>query len=55
MSKERITVSLHRDTYNELRKFGYAAESFDNVISRMMSQCKERKRMAVGDSSNLTN
>jgi predicted CopG family antitoxin len=41
---DRINISLRRETYNELRKLGFAAESFDSVIWRLMSRCKEREQ-----------
>jgi len=39
--RERTTVSLTRNTYEKLKRKGFAGESFDDVINKLLVQQKE--------------
>ena len=35
-NSNRITISLSRKNYNKLKELGFAGESFDTVIGRLL-------------------
>jgi predicted CopG family antitoxin len=43
-TSNRITVTLSRDTYDELIKFGNFHESMDDVVQRVLKQAKKEER-----------
>jgi predicted CopG family antitoxin len=42
---ERTTISLSRENYEKLKRLGYTADSFNDVIGRLLEQVtKEQER-----------
>jgi len=40
----RINVSLSRENYNKVKKYGFAGESLNDAISRILEQVKVEKQ-----------
>jgi hypothetical protein len=40
--KQNITISVSMENYNELRKFGYAGQSLNEAIGKLLAIAGER-------------
>ena len=40
---ERTTISLSKENYDKLKRLGYTADSFNDVLSRLLADVKENR------------
>lgn len=40
----RTTISLTKETYDKLKRFGYAGESLDDALNRVLENVKEKNQ-----------
>jgi len=49
MEKNEITIRVHKETHEKLRKIGSMGESFDGVINRIVDSIKKPEKKLKGN------